>query len=394
MSSVRRNKKTGAIEIRAYAGKDAVTKKVRNLSETLPPNASSEEIEKARAALEARAAFCKGQGASWTVHGLLAHDLSTLISRGYSPTTVDSYASNLRCYVDPYIGDVPADAVQPYMFASLYKAIMEDGGKDGNPVSRNTARKLHSYLSGAFGRLAVEKILPASPLTGVVAPKLEVVEAEPLFEGDFATLTRHLADHHDTDDEIASLDLSSGVRRGEMSGFQIHDYSLRRKGIHVPRVIAQSKSAGKPWIYKPPKSKAAVRWISLDGEANERVASHIERQAVELAGNGVKQTGKTPLFANPDGSPMLPSAVYSGFVQLSSGLQLAPSVHFHTLRHTHATYLLESGENIRVVQERLGHSSMTVTLQIYGHVLPGRDAAAADSFAYLRNEALKNGRVF
>ena len=69
------------------------------------------------------------------------------------------------------------------------------------------------------------------------------------------------------------------------------------------------------------------------------------------------------------------------FTKLVKALHLARGVHLHTLRHTHATYLLEAGESIRAVQERLGHSSVKTTLELYGHVLPGRDLEAARLFA-------------
>lgn len=394
MTSINPNKKTGSYEIRAYAGKDAVTGKVRNLSLTLPAGTPYDEVVAAAKQLSERAAWCKGSGKSWTISGLLHYDLDNLSSIGHSPTTIDSYASNLRCYVDPIIGDVPADKATPYMFANLYKAIMEDGGKDGNPVSRNTARKLHSYLQAAFGRMQELKMIDANPVRGAKAPKLERIEAEPLAETDFSTLTRHLDDSHDVADEICALDLATGARRGEVAGFQLKDHSYRTKRLRVARVVVQTASAGKPWIYKDPKSKSAMRWISLDDEANERLASFTDWQKEELAGNGIKQRPSTPLFARVNGLPTLPSMVYSEFVALCRKLDLEDGVHFHTLRHTHATYLLENGANIRVVQERLGHSSMNITLQIYGHVLPGRDASAADAFAYLRSEARTKGKVF
>ena len=76
MASARRNPKTGAWEVRAYAGKDPVTGKVRNLSDTLPPDAPPEDVEAAKARLDGAAAFCKSSRVPWTVPGLLAYDLA------------------------------------------------------------------------------------------------------------------------------------------------------------------------------------------------------------------------------------------------------------------------------------------------------------------------------
>ena len=75
-----------------------------------------------------------------------------------------------------------------------------------------------------------------------------------------------------------------------------------------------------------------------------------------------------------------PTEIAEGFKEVCVKAGLPPWVHLHTLRHTHATYLLEHGENVRTVQERLGHSDVRTTLGTYGHVMPGRDADAARAY--------------
>ena len=107
MATARRNKRTGAWEVRCYAGIDRATGKKRNLSRTLPPDASGDEVAAAKADLDRIAAFCRSGGVSWTVGGLLRYDLERLPALGLSPTTVDGYASYLRCYIEPYVGSMP-----------------------------------------------------------------------------------------------------------------------------------------------------------------------------------------------------------------------------------------------------------------------------------------------
>ena len=154
MATARRNKRTGAWEVRCYAGIDRATGKKRNLSRTLPPDASGDEVAAAKADLDRIAAFCRSGGVSWTVGGLLRYDLERLPALGLSPTTVDGYASYLRCYIEPYVGSMPVADARPYVFSSLLRRIATRGGKDGNPVSPATARKVLAWLSGAFGRFA------------------------------------------------------------------------------------------------------------------------------------------------------------------------------------------------------------------------------------------------
>ena len=192
MANARRNAKTGAWEVRCYAGRDPATGKERRLSRTLPPDASPEQVEAAKAELARTAEFCRSGGVSWTVGGLLAYDLERLPSLGYSPTTCDGYASYLRCYVEPYVGALPMSEAMPYTFSSLLSRVVSVGGKDGAPVSPATAGKLHSWLSGAFGRLAAEGVIPASPMAGVRPPKRSAVESRALPEADVPALARWL----------------------------------------------------------------------------------------------------------------------------------------------------------------------------------------------------------
>ena len=82
------------------------------------------------------------------------------------------------------------------------------------------------------------------------------------------------------------------------------------------------------------------------------------------------------MCCHPDGEPFNPSTVTSGFASLVSGLDI-PRVTFHGLRHTHATHLFQEGIHPKVAQERLGHSTIAITLDLYSHVMPGMQEDAA-----------------
>lgn len=286
MATARRNKRTGAWEVRCYAGIDRATGKKRNLSRTLPPDASGDEVAAAKADLDRIAAFCRSGGVSWTVGGLLRYDLERLPALGLSPTTVDGYASYLRCYIEPYVGSMPVADARPYVFSSLLRRIATRGGKDGNPVSPATARKVLAWLSGAFGRLASEGVIAQSPVAGVKPPKQAPPESMALSADEVRRLSAWLeANAGDPCADAISLCLDTGLRRSELAGLRVGDYN---------------RAFG----------------------------------------------------------------------------------HLHSLRHTYATYLLSTGTSFKEAQELLGHASATTTLNVYGHVVPGRKSDAAD--AYIR----------
>jgi len=85
------------------------------------------------------------------------------------------------------------------------------------------------------------------------------------------------------------------------------------------------------------------------------------------------------VFSNPDGSPIQPDSITKAFTRVSRSIGLY-GVRFHDLRHTHATLMLRQGIHPKIVSERLGHSSIAITLDTYSHVLPGLQEAAAQRF--------------
>ena len=93
----------------------------------------------------------------------------------------------------------------------------------------------------------------------------------------------------------------------------------------------------------------------------------------------------TPIIT-VDGTYTSPKALSMFFARMRDDLGLDKSYHFHTLRHTHATWLLQSGYDMRTIQERLGHARVDTTLSLYGHVMPGRDAQAAEGFGRVIDE--------
>ena len=385
MSSARRNARTGAWEVRCYAGRDPATGKVRNLSRTLPACATPEQVDAARRELERTAEFCRRGGAAWTVGGLLSYDLARLPSLGYSPTTCDGYRSYLRCYVEPFIGDVDASAAQPYVFSSLLTRVATLGGKDGRPVSPATAKKLHSWLSGAFGRLASEGVIAASPMAGVKAPKQAGAESRALSAEQVRVLARWLeAREGDPAADAIALCLDTGLRRGELAGLRVGDFDGASGRVRVSSVLVESGSAGAGLIRKEPKSRASKRWAYVPGAAGARLARHIRMQRWRLAGFGVRQGDATPMFAHDDGAPLRPGELTAAFRSAADACGLPRWAHLHTLRHTFATYLLASGAPVKEVQELLGHASATTTLNVYGHVLPGRKSEAAEAYARWR----------
>ncbi|MEJ7801903.1 MAG: site-specific integrase [Candidatus Limnocylindria bacterium] len=175
------------------------------------------------------------------------------------------------------------------------------------------------------------------------------------------------------------LAATTGVRRGELLGLRWVDAELERATVRIVRAYVRG-AAG--LHYGEPKTASGRRMIALDPGTVGVLRSHRARQAQERLAWGADYQGGDLLFARENGAPLDPDSVTGFFERIVRGLGL-PRIRLHNLRHTHATLALSAGIHPRVVMERLGHSSIAMTLDLYSDSIPAMQAAAADRIAAL-----------
>ncbi len=130
---------------------------------------------------------------------------------------------------------------------------------------------------------------------------------------------------------------------------------------------------------KEPKSRASQRRISLPPITVHALRRHLTERSEIFLRLGVGRRNDGLVFLTPEGKPRSPRALTKEFDRLVRRLDI-PRITFHGLRHTHITHLLMDGEPIKVVSERAGHASVSITLDVYGHVLPDRQEALAANY--------------
>ena len=158
--------------------------------------------------------------------------------------------------------------------------------------------------------------------------------------------------------------LATGMRRGEVLALRWRNLDLERGILRVVESLEQTKAGLR---FKAPKSEKA-RAVTLPAFAVDELRRLRREQAEELLMLGVRQTGDTLLCARADGEPMQPRSLTHEFTRLVARVKGLPRVRFHDLRHTHATQLLLAGVHPKVASERLGHSTIAITLDLYSHV--------------------------
>lgn len=286
------------------------------------------------------------------------------------PRTSESYRVVIRRHLVPALGHIPLARLQAADIQALEAKLLEEG------KSPRTVQHGHRVLSEALKHGMRWGLIYRNPADAVSVPKQRPREATiPDRAGvakllDAAQETPHCA--------LFRFLAYTGCRRGEALGLRWRDVDLDRSTVSI--VQTAQRLAGRGTIMQPPKSAKGRRAIVLDPETVAVLRTHRAKQAEHRLRLGEAFEDWDLVFAGPLGGPIDQSVVSRTFDRLKKEVGLT-AVRLHDLRHFHATLLLKEGIHPKVVQERLGHATISITLDTYSHVLPGLQERAADAFA-------------
>jgi integrase len=180
--------------------------------------------------------------------------------------------------------------------------------------------------------------------------------------------------------------LTTGARPGELLALQWRDVDLRSNKISIQRALHRTKrkkgESAERWILRPPKTSGSRRMLILPPITAEALRTHAaEQESSRKAAGGSWEDGDF-VFASDCGSPLDISNVLHHFQRVCRSLGL-PKLRFYDLRHTHASLLIAQGMHPKLIAERLGHSSIKLTMDTYGHLFEGSDSEAANAMQRL-----------
>ncbi|WP_400942002.1 site-specific integrase [Lysinibacillus sp. NPDC086135] len=164
-----------------------------------------------------------------------------------------------------------------------------------------------------------------------------------------------------------------GLRRGEILALRWRDVDLENGSLSIRE---SAEEVGKDVRYKETKSGKA-RTVAFGSTVREELKSHKIAQAEEQLKLGMRPEANSFVVAQIDGKPLKPTSLTHEWVRLVAKTSL-PRIRFHDLRHSHATQLLAAGVHPKIASERLGHSTIGITLDLYSHVMPGMQANAVE----------------
>lgn len=284
------------------------------------------------------------------------------------PSTFRRYADMLNKHIVPVIGQRPLVKHTPFDLQRLYANRLTYG------LSATSVHHLHVVLHRVLKQAERWGLATRNVATLVDAPRRTFIDVSTWSLDQVSTFFR-ASDGHDLT-ALWRLALLTGMRRGELLGLKWEDVDLERGVLAVRRTMSRGK--GGTWELGQPKTASGRRAIALPGSCITTLRRHRARQNAQRLQLGEMWRDDGFIFTGRAGGSLHGNSLVNAFKSLIQESDL-PAIRFHDLRHTSATLLLTQGVHPKIVQERLGHADITMTLNRYSHVTPDMQRLAADA---------------
>lgn len=304
-------------------------------------------------------------------------------------TTYRRYEQIIKLRVIPKIGIIPLQKLRPAHIQKFLREIVEEGrlDKPGESLSHDSIIYHYRVIHKALESALKQQLIQINPAKAVELPKsLEIEDNEDTKENiqildkeqieimlEAAKKTSYFA--------LLYVGIRTGLRRGELLGLKWSDFNLDGK-LFVRRSLAYTPEKGK--FFKLPKTKKSRRTIDISMEVVDVLKQVQQKQSEAKEFYGTEYKNEDLIFCQSNGNKMHPDTPSSWFPVFLERIGL-PRLNFHCLRHTHASLLLQAGVDIKVISERLGHSSIRITYDLYAHLLPGMQEDAVNKLENLLN---------
>jgi integrase len=320
-----------------------------------------------------------------TLAMLLAEFMTQHAEENLAPKTVERYRE-MAVYIAPELLAMDLTAITPLHFSREWTRLLKCGGhtrktKTPRPMKPKSVRNIAGLVSSAYLRAIKWGLVTTNPVTHSDLPKMKKRTGLALLPSEQDRMIECAVGPWclGTFLEMAT---ATGCRRGEVLALRWSD--IRDGAAFVDRSLSQTRDG---LIFKSTKTETPRR-IELPPTTLPVLARHRKRQDEFRRQFGPDYRIDLDLIiANPDGTPLKPDSVSGTVSRLCRVLGLPKGASLHTIRHSHASLLLADGVDLATVSERMGHSSVATTANIYAHAIRGKDRAAAQTWDSIMQRA-------
>lgn len=311
-----------------------------------------------------------------TVGQYLVQWLRDYAATNTSPRTYERYSEIVTMHLIPALGSLPLTGLQPQHIQACYARALESGRRNGRGgLSPLTVHKHHRVLYEALRHAVRQGLVIRNPAEAIDPPRPKVREMSTLGPEEVHALLN--AAHGTPYYALFYTAVYTGLRRSELLGLRWCDVDLDLATMSVVQTIHRLRNS--EYVISQTKSKRSRRLVALSPSLAILLREHRASQEVTRQLPSVPLSPTDFVFSHADGEPFRPDSVSRAFRSVAKAVGIH-GVRFHDLRHTHATLMLRQGIHPKIVSERLGHSSVAITLDTYSHVVPGLQEAAARQF--------------
>ncbi|MBV7509494.1 site-specific integrase [Bacillus sp. sid0103] len=291
--------------------------------------------------------------------------------------TLENYQYMISQHIKPGLGHINISLLQPAHLQEYYVQKLNNGKIDGTGLSATSVKHQHRLIFKALKDAVRWQFLIRNIAEAVTPPKTKKVEMR---TWDNEQVKVFLEAAKGTPYYPVYLTtIYTGMRRGEVLGLRWQDVDFDNLVIYIRQSLQEVKKVG--LTFKEPKSGKS-RSITITPNLAKELKKLYKQQLEDKLFLGLLYEDLDLVFAQKNGKPIQPTEMHRNYrkvVELS-GL---PYIRFHDIRHTHATLMLQQGVHPKVVSERLGHSTIGITMDTYTHVLPNMQKEAAHQFEQL-----------
>ncbi len=366
-----------------FSYKDPLTGVVRRKKIT---SEKRDEVVKAGKAFLQQLEQQKEYESQMTVKKLIKIWFDESVKNTVKAKTLERYEGVTSRYVIPHIGNMPVGEINAMVLQKLFNKLFASGGEGGRPLSPRSVNMTRTIMSAIFKFAVASDYMAVNPIVNTKPIKQTKAEIKVFTVNDYEKLIITAKEHSLNAYLLLRIAFSTGFRLGEIVGLEFEHVDWMAKTLSVKQTVV-STNRGK-LLQKNAKTSGSIRKILIDDslieDLHEALMKHKEKK--KLAKNLFDQKHNF-VISTDMGDCIDPSHFsYRIFKKLLQKAGLDNSFRVHDCRHTHATWLIEKGVNIKAVSERLGHSSIKITMDTYSHVTTRMQEQAVNALTELLNK--------
>ena len=266
-----------------------------------------------------------------------------------------------RTHIKPALGSVKLASLTTHAIQAFYNSLYRGDAA----LSPKTVKNIHGVIHKSLKQALMLGYIKSNPSEACALPRVDKKVVKPLDDAEITAFLKAIQGHKY--ESVYSITLFTGLRQGEILGLTWDCIDFENNEILIDKQLQKEKEKGGKYYLAPLKNDKSRR--IAPAQYVMQVLRDVRHKQLEMrfkAGQ-LWNNNDNLVFTNEIGEHLVHFTVYSNFKRIATSLNI-PDARFHDLRHSYAVAALSSGDDIKTVQENLGHYTAAFTLDVYGHV--------------------------